>query len=151
MSGILSSVGRGLLMRSSTVGEQCMGNSLRPDSFGCMPSTFVRWATKKAGGATKNSQHSVGKRLGVKKFEGELVKRGDILMRQRGTVKHPGINVMCGRDQTLHATCDGHVRFTKQRVGVKKVRTYLHVEPLKPRKVFRVVSEHLKDCLPSNV
>lgn len=72
-------------------------------------------ATKKAGGSTKNGRDSAGKRLGVKKAGGEVVKAGNILVRQRGTTFHPGHNVGLGRDYTLFALIDGVVEFKQGR------------------------------------
>ena len=68
-------------------------------------------AHKKAGGSTRNGRDSHSKRLGLKKFGGEFVRAGNIIIRQRGTEYHPGENVKCGRDHTLFATADGHVQF----------------------------------------
>lgn len=68
-------------------------------------------AHKKAGGSTRNGRDSQSKRLGVKRFGGEEVAAGNILVRQRGTHFHPGLNVGCGRDHTLFATVDGRVEF----------------------------------------
>ena len=68
-------------------------------------------AHKKAGGSTRNGRDSQSKRLGVKKFGGERVLAGNILVRQRGTKFHPGPNVGCGRDHTLFATAEGTVKF----------------------------------------
>ena len=68
-------------------------------------------AHKKAGGSTRNGRDSESKRLGLKKFGGEFVKAGNIIVRQRGTQFHPGTNVGCGRDHTLFATSDGYVEF----------------------------------------
>ena len=68
-------------------------------------------AHKKAGGSTRNGRDSESKRLGVKKFGGEEVLAGNILVRQRGTKFHPGVNVGCGRDHTLFAKADGRVLF----------------------------------------
>ncbi len=68
-------------------------------------------AHKKAGGSTRNGRDSESKRLGVKKFGGETVKAGNILVRQRGTHFHAGANVGCGRDHTLFATAAGAVVF----------------------------------------
>lgn len=68
-------------------------------------------AHKKAGGSTRNGRDSHSKRLGVKKYGGERVLAGNILVRQRGTRFHPGANVGCGRDHTLFATADGIVKF----------------------------------------
>ena len=68
-------------------------------------------AHKKAGGSTKNGRDSISKRLGVKKFGGEVVRAGNIILRQRGTKFHPGVNVGCGKDHTLFALTDGKVVF----------------------------------------
>ena len=68
-------------------------------------------AHKKAGGSTRNGRDSESKRLGVKRFGGETVKAGTIIVRQRGTQYHPGTNVGCGTDYTLFAKADGKVVF----------------------------------------
>lgn len=68
-------------------------------------------AHKKAGGSTRNGRDSESKRLGVKRFGGEQVSAGNILVRQRGTRFHPGVNVGLGRDHTLFAKADGRVEF----------------------------------------
>ena len=68
-------------------------------------------AQKKGGGSTRNGRDSKPKMLGVKKFGGELVSAGAIIVRQRGTRFHPGSNVGVGKDHTLFATTDGHVSF----------------------------------------
>ena len=68
-------------------------------------------AHKKAGGSTRNGRDSESKRLGVKCFGGETVSAGNIIVRQRGTHFHPGVNVGCGKDHTLFAKADGAVRF----------------------------------------
>lgn len=68
-------------------------------------------AHKKAGGSTRNGRDSESKRLGVKRYGGEVVKAGNILIRQRGTRVHPGLNVGCGKDHTLFAKADGRVEF----------------------------------------
>ena len=79
-------------------------------------------AHKKAGGSTRNGRDSHSKRLGVKKFGGEPVVAGNILVRQRGTRFHPGSNVGLGRDHTLFATADGTVKFeAKGALGRKYV------------------------------
>ncbi|CAG8481048.1 16577_t:CDS:2, partial [Acaulospora morrowiae] len=79
-----------------------------------------RWATKKSGGSTNNNRDSPGKRLGVKKFGGEYVVPGNILVRQRGTKFHPGENVYVGRDWTLHAAVPGYVQFYNDPVRKKR-------------------------------
>jgi len=71
-------------------------------------------AHKKAGGSTRNGRDSQSKRLGVKRFGGENVLAGNILIRQRGTKVHPGVNVGRGRDDTLFAKADGTVLFEKK-------------------------------------
>lgn len=68
-------------------------------------------AHKKAGGSTRNGRDSESKRLGVKRFGGESILAGNILVRQRGTKFHAGTNVGCGRDHTLFALIDGKVKF----------------------------------------
>ena len=83
-------------------------------------------AHKKAGGSTRNGRDSESKRLGVKRYGGEAVRAGNILIRQRGTRFHPGDNVGCGRDHTLFAKADGHVRFD---VKGPKNRKYISVVP----------------------
>ncbi|GAB4189880.1 MAG: 50S ribosomal protein L27 [Thalassobaculales bacterium] len=82
-------------------------------------------AHKKAGGSSRNGRDTAGKRLGVKKFGGELVLAGNIIVRQRGTKFHPGRNVGMGRDHTLFATIGGHVKFEHKAGG----RTYVAVLP----------------------
>lgn len=69
-------------------------------------------ASKKGAGSTRNGRDSIGRRLGVKRFGGEHVIPGNILVRQRGTVFHPGKNVGMGRDHTIFATVEGNVLFT---------------------------------------
>ena len=73
-------------------------------------------AHKKAGGSSRNGRDSAGRRLGVKKFGGEAVIAGNIIVRQRGTKFHPGENVGMGKDHTLFALCNGNVSF-RQRAG----------------------------------
>ena len=79
-------------------------------------------ATKKAGGSSKNGRDSAGRRLGVKKYGGEIVLSGNIIVRQRGTKFHPGSNVGIGKDHTLFAIKNGKVIFKK----IKK-RTFVSV------------------------
>ena len=81
-------------------------------------------AHKKAGGSSRNGRDSAGRRLGVKKFGGEIVISGNIIIRQRGTKFHPGSNVGLGKDHTLFATSDGKVSFKKTRT-----RTFVSVIP----------------------
>ncbi len=72
-------------------------------------------AHKKGGGSTKNGRDSESKRLGVKRFGGEMVRAGNIIVRQRGTKFHPGTNVGIGKDDNIFATADGIVTFRKGR------------------------------------
>lgn len=74
-------------------------------------------AHKKAGGSSRNGRDSAGRRLGVKKFGGENVIPGNILVRQRGTKFHPGANVGIGKDHTLFALIEGRVAFAEKRDG----------------------------------
>ena len=83
-------------------------------------------AHKKGVGSSKNGRESHSKRLSVKKFGGEIVKAGNILVRQRGTKHNPGLNVGIGKDDTLYALIDGKVVFTKKREN----KNYVSVEPL---------------------
>jgi large subunit ribosomal protein L27 len=88
-------------------------------------------ATKLAGGSTKNGRDSTSKRLGVKRFGGQVVKTGEILIRQRGTKFHAGVNVKRTSDDTLIAMKDGNVGFVHKKVraftGNIKPRTYINV------------------------
>jgi large subunit ribosomal protein L27 len=81
-------------------------------------------AHKKGGGSSRNGRDSQSKRLGVKKFGGEKVHAGNILVRQRGTRFRPGINVGIGRDYTLFATTDGYVKFEYVTRGKKRISVY---------------------------
>jgi large subunit ribosomal protein L27 len=81
-------------------------------------------AHKKAGGSTRNGRDSNPKYLGVKRFGGELVRAGNILVRQRGTKFHPGRNVGMGRDYTLYALIDGRVVFERKDRQRLKVSVY---------------------------
>jgi len=81
-------------------------------------------AHKKAGGSTRNGRDSCGKRLGVKRYDGQLVTAGSILVRQRGTTIHPGNNVGCGNDYTLFALVEGKVKFERLGKDRKKVSVY---------------------------
>ncbi len=78
-------------------------------------------AHKKSGGSTRNGRDSIGRRLGVKKYGGEPVIAGNILVRQRGTKIHPGAGVGLGRDHTLFALTDGTVKFSRRTGGLAVV------------------------------
>jgi len=81
-------------------------------------------AHKKAGGSTRNGRDSESKRLGLKIFGGQKVSAGNIIVRQRGTKFHPGVNVGCGKDHTLFAKSDGVVEF---QIKSPKQRKYVNV------------------------
>ena len=83
-------------------------------------------AHKKAGGSSRNGRDSQSKRLGVKRFGGQLVSAGSILVRQRGTQFHPGMNVGLGRDHTLFAKCDGYVKYSQ---GGEHNRRMISIQP----------------------
>lgn len=83
-------------------------------------------AHKKAGGSSRNGRDTAGRRLGVKKFGGEAVIAGNILVRQRGTKWHPGTNVGLGRDHTIYALVDGKVSFATKAGG----KSFISVEPV---------------------
>jgi large subunit ribosomal protein L27 len=83
-------------------------------------------AHKKAGGSSRNGRDSAGRRLGVKLYGGEAVRAGGIIVRQRGTRWHPGLNVGIGRDHTLFALIDGHVEYRTKAKG----RTFVTVVPM---------------------
>ncbi len=84
-------------------------------------------AHKKAGGSSRNGRDTAGRRLGVKKAGGEHVIPGNIIIRQRGTVKHPGTGVGMGRDHTIFAVVEGSVEFQTKRNG----RVFVNVKPAK--------------------
>lgn len=81
-------------------------------------------AHKKAGGSSRNGRDSAGKRLGVKRFDGQAVTAGSILARQRGTTFHPGNNVGCGNDYTLFSLIDGVVKFERKDKNRRKISVY---------------------------
>ncbi|PID92474.1 MAG: 50S ribosomal protein L27 [Bacteroidetes bacterium] len=83
-------------------------------------------AHKKGAGSSRNGRESESKRLGVKLYGGQVVRAGNILVRQRGTVHHPGTNVGMGKDHTLFAMIDGRVKFKKKRDN----KSYVSIEPL---------------------
>ncbi len=82
-------------------------------------------AHKKAGGSSRNGRDTAGRRLGLKKFGGEVVVPGNIIVRQRGTKWHPGNNVGMGKDHTIYALIDGKVDFARKAKG----RVYVSVMP----------------------
>jgi large subunit ribosomal protein L27 len=86
-------------------------------------------AHKKGAGSSRNGRESESKRLGVKLYGGQLVKAGNILVRQRGTTHHPGNNVGMGKDHTLFAKFDGTVTFSKKRDN----KSYVSIEPVEDK------------------
>ena len=82
------------------------------------------FAHKKGGGSTKNGRDSESKRLGPKRADGQFVLAGNILVRQRGTHFHPGVNVGLGKDDTLYAKADGIVRFETKHLGRREGSVY---------------------------
>ena len=82
-------------------------------------------ATKKAGGSSRNGRDSAGRRLGVKKYGGQVVFPGNIIVRQRGTKIHPGNHVSMGKDHSIYSLIEGKVEFKK----VKSDRTFVSVKP----------------------
>jgi large subunit ribosomal protein L27 len=84
-------------------------------------------AHKKGGGSTRNGRDSESKRLGIKAYGGELISAGSIIVRQRGTTVHPGVNVGMGKDHTLFATVAGHVVFAQKGALNKKT---VSIQPL---------------------
>lgn len=86
-------------------------------------------AHKKAGGSSRNGRDSAGQRRGIKRFGGQPVRAGSIIVRQLGTRVHPGLNVGMGRDYTIFAKIDGVVRFEKY-VRKRHVKTRVSVEPV---------------------
>jgi large subunit ribosomal protein L27 len=83
-------------------------------------------AHKKAGGSSRNGRDSAGKRLGVKRSGGQVVKAGNIIVTQRGTKMRPGNNVLVGRTHSIHAAIDGQVKFERKAEG----RVHVSVVPL---------------------
>lgn len=92
-------------------------------------------ASKKAGGSSKNGRDSRSKRLGVKRFCGQVVKAGTIIVRQRGTKFYPDLNVKRGSDDTLFARTTGKLVFSRVKLfkTEKKFRRYIKVEPIKTK------------------
>ncbi|KAK4782982.1 hypothetical protein SAY86_007356 [Trapa natans] len=107
-------------------------------SGGGLSLLFRRWATKKTAGSTKNGRDSKPKNLGVKKFGGERVIPGNIIVRQRGTRFHPGNYVGIGRDHTLFALKEGNVKFELHKLSGRK---WVHVIPKEGHVLHPVYAE----------
>ncbi|KAG0556989.1 hypothetical protein KC19_11G093400 [Ceratodon purpureus] len=110
----------------SLLPTSCNAEVVGSEGFGGASLLFRRWATKKAGGSTQNGRDSKPKNLGVKKYGGQKVIPGNIIVRQRGTRFHPGDFVGMGRDHTLFALAGGQVKFAKDPLTGRK---WVHVEP----------------------
>lgn len=129
------------LCRRSTLSELVSTTSVYSSgsdvSGGGLSLIFIRWATKKAAGSTKNGRDSKPKNLGVKKFGGERVIPGNIIVRQRGTRFHPGDYVGMGKDHTLYALKEGKVKFEHHKLSGRK---WVHVEPKEGRVLHPIYS-----------
>ncbi len=121
--------GAGLVARLPTSASTA---AVAPASLAA-PTDLLRTATKKAGGVVINKSDSPGQRLGVKKYGNEEVTVSNIIVRQRGTTFHPGVNVYMGKDHTIHAACSGTVTFSRTHIPgrkrVRKYRTFISVIP----------------------
>ena len=91
--------------------------------------TTLRFATKKAGGSVRNGRDSIGKHLGIKKYGGEYVIPGNIIIRQRGFRFHPGENVGTGVDHTIYSLITGYVNYTKDKISK---RQFINVSLVNP-------------------
>ncbi|ORX79168.1 hypothetical protein K493DRAFT_335125 [Basidiobolus meristosporus CBS 931.73] len=131
MSGFLLNTARSSVGLLSNVSK-----GLNPGFGGIIGGIQVRWATKRSGGSSKNGRDSAGRRLGVKKFGGEFVVPGNILVRQRGTKFHAGLNVGIGKDHTLFALQPGYVQF--------------YVDPKRPDRKYMGITYDRNDKLPYN-
>lgn len=107
----------------------------------CSSLQSIRLATKKAGGSSRNGRDSAGKRLGVKKFGGEVVTPGHIIIRQRGQKYHHGENTKMGRDHTIYSVLNGYVKFTYNPIKKHQVVSVVVENPNTPKMVREVVEE----------
>eukprot|EP00246_Nothoceros_aenigmaticus_P010034 TRINITY_DN2632_c0_g2_i1.p1 TRINITY_DN2632_c0_g2~~TRINITY_DN2632_c0_g2_i1.p1 ORF type:complete len:157 (-),score=14.39 TRINITY_DN2632_c0_g2_i1:146-616(-) len=121
LSKLLSHLSLSPSLLRHTVCQDALGGEA-----GALNLVSKRWATKKAGGSTQNGRDSLPKYLGVKKFGGQRVIPGNIIVRQRGTRFHPGDFVGMGKDHTLFALSVGQVRFAKNKLTGRK---WVHVDP----------------------
>ena len=101
----------------------------------------IRTATKKAGGSTRNGRDSPGQRLGVKKFGGEVVIPGNIIIRQRGQKYHSGVMTKMGKDHTIYAVASGWVRFIYNKAKKHQIVTVSHINPNIPPKNIHNLSQ----------
>jgi large subunit ribosomal protein L27 len=117
------------------LGFQSLTKAVSSINANCANLQAIRFATKKAGGSTRNGRDSVGKRLGVKKFGGEVVTPGHIIIRQRGQKYRHGENTMMGRDHTIFSVAEGYVKFTFDAVRRRQVVSVSSVNPNIPKKI----------------
>ncbi|XP_073045666.1 uncharacterized protein [Primulina eburnea] len=134
MMNIMASLQRRLSIRD-LITSTPVYNSASDVSGEGLSLIFRRWATKKTAGSTKNGRDSLPKSLGVKKFGGERVIPGNIIVRQRGTRFHPGNYVGIGKDHTLYALKEGCVKFERQKLTGRK---WVHVEPKEGHEIHPV-------------
>ncbi len=111
----------GIFQREETLAKTCDSSKISP-----------LMAHKKAGGSTQNGRDSYSKRRGVKRFGGQVVRAGEVLIRQKGTWYRPGKNTYAGKDWTIHARVDGVVTFSQKQLlkfnGRKEKETFVHVK-----------------------
>ena len=119
---ILKTMALGLRSIAATYGDTSKYQKGRCNTM--MNINLQLFAHKKGGGSTKNGRDSESKRLGPKRADGQFVLAGNILVRQRGTHFHPGVNVGLGKDDTLYAKADGIVRFETKHLGRREVSVY---------------------------
>jgi large subunit ribosomal protein L27 len=123
------------ILRSQLI-KNCV-TSLSSSSVWCQQ---TRLATKKAGGSSRNGRDSPGKRLGLKKFGGEEVFKGNIIIRQRGKLYKSGEDTKMGRDHTIYAVADGWVQFTLNKINYHQVVSVTAINPNQTRKVFESIN-----------
>lgn len=99
----------------------------------------TRLATKKAGGSSRNGRDSAGRRLGLKKFGGEEVIPGNIIIRQRGQKYHSGTDTKMGRDHTIYAVAEGWVKFVYNKIQKHQIVTVTNINPNTPKKIHEIV------------
>ncbi|KAK1293414.1 hypothetical protein QJS10_CPB17g02173 [Acorus calamus] len=122
----LAGICRRLSLRDLAINPPLYNGGVSDAFGGGMSMLIKRWATKKSAGSTKNGRDSLPKNLGVKKFGGERVIPGNIIVRQRGTRFHPGDYVGMGKDHTIYALKEGRVRFERHKMSGRK---WIHVDP----------------------
>ena len=109
----------------------------------------LRFATKKTGGSTRNGRDSIGRRLGVKKFGGEYVITGNIVIRQRGVRYRPGANIGVGKDHTLYALTPGYVQFNYNEKIKRQIVSIVEQNPNPPPYVPKLKKWQIPRVLPA--